>query len=123
MSDPKKSNEEPTLVGGVPVVVVQKKAKPFCLRQVKGPGAPRECPLELDEVVIGRAQEAQLMLDSGAVSRRHARLIRTADSYRIEDLESANGVYVNGERTTQRELADGDSLQIGDAVFIYQQGR
>jgi phosphoserine phosphatase RsbU/P len=123
MADPKKSNEEPTLIGGVPVVVVQKKSKPFCLRQIKGPGAPRECPLELDEVVVGRAQDAQLMLDSGAVSRRHARLVRAGGTYRIEDLESANGVYVNGERTTQRELADGDSLQIGDAVFIYQQGR
>jgi len=123
MSDPKKSNEEPTLVGGVPVVMVQKKTKPFCLRQLKGPGAPRELPLELDEVVIGRAQEAQLMLDSGAVSRLHARLVRSGSTYRVEDLESANGVFVNGERTPRAELADGDSLQIGDAVFIYQQGR
>jgi pSer/pThr/pTyr-binding forkhead associated (FHA) protein len=123
MSDEKSKGEEPTVVGGVPVVMVQKRSKPFCLRQVKGPGAPRDCLLELQEVVIGRAQEAQLSLDSGAVSRRHARLVRTGSSYRVEDLESANGVYVNGERTTAAELADGDSLQVGDAVFVYQQGR
>ena len=123
MSDEKKT-EEPTVVGGVPVVVVQKRAKPFALRQIKGPGATRECLLELDEVVVGRGTDVQLILDSAAVSRRHARLVRAGDTYRVEDLESANGVYVNGEKSsTFTTLADGDSLQIGDAVFIYQQGR
>lgn len=51
-----------------------------------------------------------------AVSRRHARLTRTADGLAIEDLHSLNGVWVNGERLPifqPRPIGDGDDLALG----------
>jgi pSer/pThr/pTyr-binding forkhead associated (FHA) protein len=51
-------------------------------------------------------------------------LLKAGDTYGVEDLDSANGVFVNGERiSSEVELVDADSVQVGDAVFIYQQGR
>lgn len=112
-------SQDPTVVGGAPVYVVQRRGRRAFLRQVKGPGAPREVWLELDEVVLGRGLEAQISIDSGAVSRRHAALLRSDDRYTCLDLRSSNGVFVNGERVTSRELREGDTLQVGDALFVF----
>jgi len=117
---PKKSPEEPTVVGGVPVYVVSRQAKPPVLRQIKGPGAPRELALILDEIVLGRSAESHVCIDSSSVSRRHALLKRSEAGYVVEDQESGNGVYVNTQRVSSSALRAGDTLQIGDALFLYQ---
>lgn len=112
-------NQEPTVLGGAPVYSVCTRSKQILLRQVKGAGSPREVPLELDEVIIGRASEAQLSINSGAVSRRHALLRRSDDHYTCVDLGSSNGIYVNGQRVNSKQLHDGDILQVGDTLFLY----
>jgi hypothetical protein len=118
-NDSTKTNE-PTVAGGAPVYVVQRRARPWFIRQVKGPGAPRDVRLDLDEVVIGRGHDTQVCIDSGAVSRRHAALIRSDDGYVCVDLNSSNGVYVNAKRVTRMELRDGDTIQVGDSLFMVQ---
>jgi pSer/pThr/pTyr-binding forkhead associated (FHA) protein len=114
--------DESTIVGGVPVVILKKGPRPHVLRLVKGPEAPKDFTLEREELIIGRALEAHISIDSQAVSRRHAQFTLSEERWTCTDLDSANGVYVNGERTQSKQLADGDSVQIGDAVFIYKQG-
>ncbi|HMF09872.1 MAG TPA: FHA domain-containing protein, partial [Thermoanaerobaculia bacterium] len=47
------------------------------------------------------------------VSRHHANVVFTADGYRIVDLNSGNGILVNGKRVTDWLLNDGDVIQIG----------
>jgi pSer/pThr/pTyr-binding forkhead associated (FHA) protein len=121
--DQSSKNREATLQGGAPVYVVHRRSRPILLRQVKGPGTPREVRLELDEIVVGRASDAQLSISSGAVSRRHAALLRSEDRYTCVDLGSSNGIYVNGEQVTSKELRDGDMLQIGDTLFLYVEVR
>lgn len=122
MSDkPKKGVDEATTAGGVPIYVVQKRSKTGTLRQLKGPGAPRDVPLELDEIVIGRAQDAHLQIDSTSVSRQHAAVRRSESGFSLVDLGSANGIFVNSERIERAELRDGDSVQIGDALFLYRE--
>jgi pSer/pThr/pTyr-binding forkhead associated (FHA) protein len=116
------SSEVPTIIGGVPVVVVRKGAKAHVLRLVKGPGAPKDFKLDLPEIVIGRSLDAQVVIDSTSVSRKHASLRLEEDHYVVSDLDSANGIFVNAERAQRATLADGDSLQVGDAVFVYQRG-
>jgi hypothetical protein len=115
--------DDPTVAGGAPIYKVHRLARPLYLRQIKGPGAPRDVLLDLDEIVLGRALEAQIPIDSGAVSRRHAALLRSEDRYTCVDLESSNGVFVNGQRVTSVELRDGDTVQVGDALFVFQQAR
>ncbi len=70
---------------------------------------------------VGRSQESELWLSDDGVSRRHARLLPEARGrFIIEDLSSANGTFVQGERISRRLLQDGDLVQIGPtAVFRY----
>jgi pSer/pThr/pTyr-binding forkhead associated (FHA) protein len=74
-------------------------------------------------LVIGRAMTADILVDDASVSRRHARVALREDGAFVEDLESANGVFVNGRRVegTQR-LAEGDVIVVGPGVFRLQTG-
>lgn len=122
MSNPptKSGQSHPTEIGGIPVYVVPKSGEPATLRMIKGPDAPKTYALELPETVIGRGEEANIVVESGSVSRRHARLRRMDKAFLCEDLGSANGVFVNGTRRDSAKIHNGDTLQIGDALFILQ---
>jgi pSer/pThr/pTyr-binding forkhead associated (FHA) protein len=63
-------------------------------------------------VVIGRDERCELVLPSAAVSRSHACLSSHADRVDVQDLESKNGVRVNGEVVQQRTLEHGDRVHI-----------
>ena len=69
--------------------------------------------LEADLLTIGRNPENHLFLDDVTVSRHHARVVRDATGFAIEDLNSLNGTYVNRRRVERHHLSDGDELQIG----------
>jgi pSer/pThr/pTyr-binding forkhead associated (FHA) protein len=72
-------------------------------------------------VLIGRAEACDITLDDPRVSRRHARVLSAAVGTAIEDLDSANGVYVNGERRAGiTPLHPGDVIQIGATVWLVQ---
>ena len=68
---------------------------------------------------VGRAFDNDLVLDDPRVSRRHALLRRVDDGFRVEDLGSTNGVFLNGVRVVRADLADGDRLQIGGQAFRF----
>jgi diguanylate cyclase (GGDEF)-like protein len=82
-------------------------------------------PLERDEVIIGRAIEADVRLNDFRASRLHARISTIHDleslqsSYRITDLGSTNGTLLNGETITEAALNDGDKIVIGDHLFRF----
>jgi pSer/pThr/pTyr-binding forkhead associated (FHA) protein len=69
---------------------------------------------------IGRSPTADICLEDPSVSRRHAMVLREGDSVRILDDRSLNGVFVNGERVTSRELKDGDVLQLGRNELTFE---
>ncbi len=79
----------------------------------------REVPLEKEVFVIGRALESDLALMDHLVSRRHGKLVREADLWRVVDMGSANGVYVNDERITDRVLKHGDRVRIGSSTLEF----
>jgi chromosome segregation ATPase len=68
---------------------------------------------------IGRAAGCELQIDSSSVSRHHALLLVGPRETIIEDLNSTNGVLVNGRKVTRQVLADGDSLTFGETKFRY----
>ena len=92
------------------------------LSQIKGPGAPQTIVIQDGESVIGRATEADIRFLSSRVSRKHATLSIRGDDYYCTDLESHNGLLLNGIKVHSVALRDGDTLQIGDIVLIYHQG-
>ena len=66
-----------------------------------------------DGLVLGRSAEADAILPNAAVSRRHALLHRTASGWRVEDLGSRSGTFLNGRLFKAEELIVGDLLRIG----------
>lgn len=68
---------------------------------------------------VGRAPACELRIESRSVSRHHALVIVGPRDTIIEDLNSTNGVLVNGTRVTRCALSDGDALTIGDTRFRY----
>lgn len=63
-------------------------------------------------MVFGRSDECDVILDSDSVSRKHAEVRPTADGLVVEDLDSANGTFINGERVQKALLKGGDELRL-----------
>lgn len=77
-------------------------------------GAHQRVELQGGVMIIGRAADAQILLESTTVSRQHARLVRDEyGSWRIYDLGSRNGTSVNGHSVKEQLLSPGDQIQIG----------
>jgi chromosome segregation ATPase len=68
---------------------------------------------------IGRAPGCELHIDSSSVSRHHALILAGTREAIIEDLNSTNGVILNGRKVTRQVLNDGDIVTIGDIQFRY----
>jgi DNA-binding winged helix-turn-helix (wHTH) protein len=80
----------------------------------------RRFPLPIGEHVIGRDLDLQVSLDESTVSRRHARLVVTADKTTLEDCGSKNGTFRGNQRITAPvTLADGDTIHIGSLVVTF----
>jgi DNA-binding winged helix-turn-helix (wHTH) protein len=76
----------------------------------------RTVRLQVGPNLIGRGREVVLSVDSGRVSRRHARIDVGAEAVTIEDLGSKNGTFVNGQRIDALTmLNDGDEISVGPA--------
>lgn len=74
----------------------------------------------LDELLIGRDEQCDIVIPDRQVSRHHAKLYRTPQGTLLEDLLSKNGTHVNGVLITQPTLLqDGDSIQIALAQVFY----
>lgn len=90
------------------------------LVHVQGTELGRVRQLTQEITLIGRSTDADLWLGDDGVSRKHARLVKTGDTFTLEDLSSANGTFVQGERITKKTLVDGDQIQLGPtAIFRY----
>jgi ABC transport system ATP-binding/permease protein len=75
--------------------------------------AGTEFTLDRDSLVIGRTDENEVVLNHRSISRHHAKVVREGDHYTIVDLQSANGVRVNGEDYERIELNPGDVVELG----------
>lgn len=114
---------ETTLVKDHSVVSgLSRQATPPRLDLMRGPGAPRTLVLTGNEVVIGRSHQANICIESSLLSRRHAMIKQTGAEFRLSDLDSANGVFLNGVRVHSAGLHEGDTIQIGDVVLVFREG-
>jgi pSer/pThr/pTyr-binding forkhead associated (FHA) protein len=86
----------------------------------RGDGERRSFSIARDMTVIGRREDCDLRIPVGDVSRKHCRMVKEADTLRIEDLGSSNGTFVNGERVQEAVLNPGDVIQVGPVQFVLQ---
>jgi hypothetical protein len=80
----------------------------------------KDFKIQKEETLVGRDEENDIILFHPTVSRYHAKIIREGENYFIEDLNSANGTFVNGIRVQRELLNDNDILQFGDIVCVFK---
>jgi DNA-binding response OmpR family regulator len=77
-------------------------------------GSIQEVPLQVEQMVLGRAPECDVVVEGRLISRQHATISRAGASYMLEDLGSHNGTTVNGRRVNEPwTLHDGDLIELG----------
>src|SRR5262249_40974595 len=99
--------------------VTPKDAQTAVLLTQEGPDPGRRFLCADDTTTIGRQADCAVCLESPAVSRHHARIVRNGDEFFVEDLGSSNGTFLNGQRTQGRQpLTEKDVLQIGPYQLV-----
>jgi pSer/pThr/pTyr-binding forkhead associated (FHA) protein len=73
------------------------------------------------EYDIGRDPQADLVLEGSRVSGTHARIRFMENGFTIVDMNSTNGLFVNGRREQHFRLQHNDRVAIGDAVLVFKQ--
>lgn len=90
------------------------------LQVINGTKTGQEYELTTGKYIMGRHPECDIVVDTGSVSRHHAQILSQNDQVAIEDLQSRNGTYLNGQLLKKTEtLSTGDMIQICDITFRY----
>jgi sigma-B regulation protein RsbU (phosphoserine phosphatase) len=86
-------------------------------------GGVQEVTLQRDVSVLGRHSDCDVVVDVGAVSRHHAQITRVGADYFVEDLNSRNGTFLNGEQVRGRlKLSDSDEVRICGLTYQFYHG-
>ncbi|MBK9724901.1 MAG: FHA domain-containing protein [Actinomycetales bacterium] len=90
---------------------------------VRGANVGARFLLDDAQVSAGRHPDSDIFLDDVTVSRRHAVFVREDGSYRVRDVGSLNGTYVNRSLVDEAVLRAGDEVQIGKFRLTYNPAR
>lgn len=74
--------------------------------------------LTAEPITVGRDADCDLALTDSGISRHHARFVRRDDDAYVHDLDSTNGIFVNGRQTRHHVLEDGDLVHIGREIVL-----
>jgi len=77
-------------------------------------------PINQTITLVGRDDEADWLLESRQVSRKHCILVDSGDFLLVRDLASTNGTFINGKRSHAGKLKEGDTLSLGEISFKVQ---
>lgn len=84
---------------------------------VEGKDQGRSFLLNEAQQLIGRSSQCHIQLTDPTISGKHAVIHRFQDDLMIEDLDSANGVFVNGQQVKRCKLANNDQIRLGHSLF------
>src|SRR5688572_26954464 len=87
----------------------------FYLVANNGPQAGRKYELNGDKWILGRHPDCHIVIEVGAVSRNHCQVFREGNDYKLEDLGSRNGTFVNDE---PEKINGRRTLKLGDVVRV-----
>ena len=104
--------EEPVATGAEAAALIE-------MDQVEATAGRRMHDLGDEVVTVGRGQESSIFLDDVTVSRKHAEIVHGEGGYRIRDVGSLNGTYVNRVRVDAVDLRNGDEIQVGKYRFRF----
>lgn len=92
----------------------------FYLVMVGGERGGEEFVLNLPQMQIGRIETCAICLPDNSVSKAHALLELKQGKYTIQDLQSTNGVFINGQRVPSATLNHGDTIKIGEYNLVFR---
>lgn len=90
-----------------------------CLVIIYGDELGKRIELARSAIGIGRGVDCEIALEDEASSRRHAQVAWAGSSYKVTDLGSTNGTYVNDVQVKEAELRDGDQIKVGRTIFKF----
>ena len=70
-------------------------------------------------ISVGASASNDIRFNNGWVSRKHCQIRRDETGWKVVDLDSTNGIHVNGLRISEKRLHDGDVINIGDCILIF----
>ena len=82
-------------------------------------GGQQVFPLNRNPTVIGRSNNADLVLDDPGISDLHARIIKHSFGYTIEDMGSAEGTFLHERRVNHARLLSGDTIRLGATILTF----
>lgn len=75
--------------------------------------------LRKDKIEVGRRPNSDIVLEKASVSSMHAQLIRDDSNWKVLNLLSSNGTFVNGEKVVDQFLVTGDMISFAGSEFVY----
>jgi predicted component of type VI protein secretion system len=104
-------------VGGPPAQARARRATPRALLVMGG----KRLLVPPPGAVLGRSRECDVVIEDSGVSRRHAEVRPAAEGWTIADLDSTNGVRVNGRAVRHRQpLELGDRIELGSTEILFE---
>lgn len=89
------------------------------LMVIAGPHVGKMFKIEDATTILGRSSKADLHINDVGVSRQHAEFVRYGEDVFIDDMDSANGTYLNGQVIDRRQqLQDGDKITLGSTTIL-----
>ncbi len=97
-------------------------ARKSCLLVIYGNDLGKRVALEEQSAVVGRSSKSGVTIDDDSISRQHCELLWDGRGYKVSDLGSTNGTYVNDEPASDRELRHGDQIKVGRTIMKFISG-
>ena len=113
------SVDEPGAAGDDSAVVDRLAPGTALLVVKRGPSSGARFLLDAAMTTAGRHPESDIFLDDITVSRRHAEFRRDDDGFRVVDVGSLNGTYVNRARVDDVRLVNADEVQVGKYRLVF----
>lgn len=116
-------NEEKTIIAEKPIPESDPEytyANAWLIEK-SGPSTGRKYPIYWDEITIGRGRDNSIVIEDEFVSFKHAKIRNEKNTFRIYDLASDNGTYLNSKKLLRpKTLYDWDEIKIGRTLFIFR---
>jgi Nif-specific regulatory protein len=92
------------------------------LAAIAGPLKGTNFVLSEEDISIGREPSNQICVPDVSLSRRHCLIKSEGGQFEISDLNSLNGVFINGVPVKRHILEHGDQIKLGDSLFLFLVG-
>jgi diguanylate cyclase (GGDEF)-like protein len=110
---------EETVTEAAPTVETSARTGSASLLVISGKAIGRMFKVCKQEMILGRGDDVDILIDDAAISRHHVKLRIVSDGVvMIEDLGSKNGTFFDGQRVDKIELRDGDRFQMGSSSIL-----